>query len=230
MDQLTNINGEVRHHFNSSTIRTMKGHTYFSTYERYFKHYKNLGRKVKFLEIGIWNGGSIDLWKKYFEDNIELHMIDINNSCLKLNYRFPDVHIHIGDQSDSSFLKRIIDNYGTFDIILDDGGHTMTQQNISFNVLFQYVNPGGIYICEDLHTSYWKSFGGAYLREGTFIETIKRKIDELNAYQSEDGRLIPNYFTKNCSGIYTTASMVVFEKSRFELGKVMDICAGYEEL
>lgn len=230
MDPKLNENGEIRACFNSSTVRTMKGHTYFSTYERYFREFKSRGTKIKFLEIGIWNGGSIDLWNKYFGHNIELHMIDINNSCTKLMNKFSNVYIHIGDQANPLFLKRIVDTHGGFDIIIDDGGHTMSQQNVSFEVLFQYVNPGGIYICEDLHTSYWNSFGGGYLKRDTFIETIKRKIDELNAYQSEDRRLAPNYFTKNCSGIFVTASIVVFEKSWNELGKVLDICAGWEEL
>src|ERR1700675_1373496 len=111
MDSKVNEQGEVRHYFNSSTVRTMKGDTYFATYERYFKEIRKRVTKVKFLEIGIWNGGSIDLWSKYFKGNIELHMIDINRSCLKLKDRFPNVHIHIGDQSDPLFLKSIVDRY-----------------------------------------------------------------------------------------------------------------------
>lgn len=227
---ITNEIGEVRRCFNNSRIKTMKGSSYFSTYEKYFSELKKKKDRIKFLEIGIWNGGSIDMWKTYFEDKLELHMVDINPNCLKLNYRFPDVKIHIGDQSDSAFLRSIVNKYGNFDIILDDGGHTMTQQNITFDTLFPHVNPGGIFICEDLHTSYWNSFGGGFLREGTFIETIKRKIDELNAYQSEDPRLSPTYFTRNCIGIHVTPSMVVFEKSWGEVSKVVDICVGSVEL
>ena len=226
-----NETGEIRQCFNSSQILTMKGDTYFRTYERYFKEIRERikDRKIKFLEIGIWNGGSIDMWYKYFGANIELYMVDINSDCLKLKKKFPNVNIYIGDQADKRFLLEIAEK-GPFDIILDDGGHTMNQQNTSFRTLFEHVSPGGIYICEDLHTSYWKSFGGGYLKSDSFIETSKSCIDKINAYQSEDSKLTPDYITKNCSGIYCVPSMCIFEKSFKEQKKLTDIVAGYETL
>lgn len=228
---INNEDCEVRQCFNASTIRTMKGSSYFSTYERYFRDIRARHTdKIKFLEIGIWNGGSIDMWSRYFGDRLELHMIDVNPNCLKLTQRFPNVKIHIGDQANPDFLKSIVNRFGHFDIILDDGGHTMIQQNVSFDVLFPWVSPGGIYICEDLHTSYWSSFGGGHLKSDSFIETAKRKIDELNAYQSQDSSLQVTYFTKHCSAIHVAPSIIIFEKSFQEVGKVVDICAGWIEL
>ena len=51
----------------------------------------------------------------------------------------------------------MVDRYGPFDIIIDDGGHTMEQQIASIETLFPALNEGGVYLCEDTHTSYWES-------------------------------------------------------------------------
>lgn len=59
------------------------------------------------------------------------------------------------DQENSTELIAFIETVGQdFDIIIDDGGHTMNQQITSFKILFPALKSGGIYVIEDLHTSY----------------------------------------------------------------------------
>ena len=71
------------------------------------------------------------------------------------------------------------------DILIDDGGHSMNQQIISFEELYSHIKEDGIYLCEDLHTSYWKTYGGGYKNKESFIEYSKNFIDYINAFHSE---------------------------------------------
>lgn len=59
-----------------------KWNHYFDIYERYFSKY--IGKEVNILEIGISHGGSLQLWKKYFGDKVNVYAIDINSECKKL--------------------------------------------------------------------------------------------------------------------------------------------------
>ncbi|CAF0873497.1 unnamed protein product [Adineta steineri] len=84
-----------------------------------------------------------------------------------------------GSQDDIGILKNVTSTKGTFDVIVDDGGHTMKQQITSLIYLLPKVQSGGIYVLEDLLTSYMGDFGGAYLRNTTTIQFIKRLFDDI---------------------------------------------------
>jgi hypothetical protein len=75
-----------------------------------------------------------------------------------------------------------MDEHGTdFDIIIDDGGHTMNQQITSLTHLWHAVKPGGVYFCEDLQTSYMREYGGnpdATLRKNTMMQFIYELMDD----------------------------------------------------
>ena len=133
-------------------------HDYLVIYEQYFAPIKN--KKLKILEIGFFDGSSAHMWEEYFP-NAELHYIDINEECRRTAKNLSSrSFLHIGDQSDTTFLASIINLVGEFDIIIDDASHQCAHQILSFEYLFPHVKSGGIYIIEDLHTSYWKFFGG----------------------------------------------------------------------
>lgn len=88
--------------------------------------------------------------------------------------------IFAGDQSDTTFLHDFIaQSGGGFDVIVDDGGHTMQQQIISLNTLFDIVVPGGIYFCEDLATSYSPSYGATEGKK-TMMMMISELLHDLN--------------------------------------------------
>lgn len=88
----------------------------------------------------------------------------------------------------------------------------MRQQIVSFEELFPIVDKDGVYLCEDLHTSYWLEYGGGHKRKGTFIEYSKNFIDLLNAYHSKQRSLKVNYFTKSVNSIHYYDSIIVIEK------------------
>src|SRR5690606_35085902 len=143
------------------------------------------------LEIGVFHGGSLDMWRDYFGPGCRLYGVDIDSRCRM--FEADDTKIFIGDQADRDFLRPLRREVPRVDILIDDGGHFMQQQIATFEELFPHVADDGIYLCEDLHTSYWTEFGGGYRREGSFIEYSKTLIDQLNAGYSTD----PLHFQAN---------------------------------
>ena len=182
---------------------------YFEIYERYFFKYR--GKKLNILEIGISHGGSMQLWKKYFGEHANIFAIDVNPECEKLQQE--NTTIFIGSQSDPVFLKRTMEQLPMLDIIIDDGGHTMDQQKVSFMHLYPKVKDGGIYLVEDTHTSYWHEFHGGYKSANSFIEYSKDLVDSLyDGHIEDEPRLILNDITRNINCITFFDSIVVFEK------------------
>jgi hypothetical protein len=149
---------------------------YFPIYERHFGKFVN--QSVTFWEIGVAQGGSAQMWKRYFGPFAKIIGIDINPECK--NHEEDGIKIFIGDQTDTAFLQSVIDEYGPPDVVLDDGSHVMEHVYATFDFLYDKVSKNGVYMVEDLHTAYWDSFGGGLKREGTFIEHCKDMIDLLN--------------------------------------------------
>lgn len=181
---------------------------YFDVYDRHFSKYRN--KEVVILEIGVSQGGSLQMWKDYFGDRAKIFGIDINPNCKELEEE--NIKIFIGSQSDPKFLREVKKQIPPIDILIDDGGHTMVQQIVSFEELFNCVKEDGIYLCEDLHTSYWLKYGGGHKRRGTFIEYSKNFIDYLNANHSQQRSLKVNEFTKSVFSIHYYDSIIVIEK------------------
>jgi hypothetical protein len=130
------------------TDKAMDWHGFTELYEHIFYPLKN--KPIRIFEIGIKKGGSLILWRDYFP-NATVFGIDIVDVSELNSER---IKTFIADQADRDQLKLFIEKHGgDFNIILDDGGHTMEQQQISLGYLFKYVQPGGYYVVEDVHTS-----------------------------------------------------------------------------
>ena len=195
--------------FNKDTHRPIrKWNHYFDIYERHFN--KFCGQNVNILEIGISEGGSLQMWKEYFGPKAKIYGVDILPEC-KI-FEENRIKVFIGSQDDRIFLKKLVLELPQIDIIIDDGGHTMNQQIMTFRELYPIVKHGGIYVCEDTHTSYWINYGGGFHRRNTFIEFGKSLVDQLHAHYSEQGRLKPDYYTKSIASIHFYDSIVIFDK------------------
>jgi len=140
LTEIANENGTDK-----GTVHNQR-HGYTKEYELRFEPYRD--KPIRVLEIGVKAGASIKTWLEYFINMELLVGVDINEYCR--SWEQGVTRIEIGDQADPNFLKMLVDKYGKFDIIIDDGGHHMHQMQISFNYLWPMVNPGGIYVIEDL--------------------------------------------------------------------------------
>jgi len=182
---------------------------YFPAYEEHFARFVN--RPVFVLEIGVNNGGSLQMWKQYFGPHAQIVGIDINPECANLSE--DQIEIRIGDQSDPVFLQGILDEFGTPDIVIDDGSHNMNHVGPTFRYLYPRTSETGVYFVEDTHTSYWDDYGGGLGHEKSFIELAKNLIDELNAEWTR-GAVVPTDFTKSTMSMHFYDSCVVFERGR----------------
>ncbi len=200
---------DLEQYFNQSGNRTIsKWRHYFDVYDRHLNRFRN--KEIVVMEIGVWQGGSLDMWKEYFGPKARLFGVDIDPKCKELENG--NATILIGSQADRKFLRQLKKDIPRFDILIDDGGHTMEQQIVTFEELFAHVKEDGVYICEDLHTSYWLRYGGGHKRRGTFIEYSKNFIDYINAWHSEQKALSVNEFCRSVDSLHYYDSMLVIEK------------------
>ena len=137
------------------------------------------GRAVTLVEIGLAEGGSLELWRAFLGPEARLVGADIEERCRE--YAAPGTEVLIGDQGDPGFLAELAQHVGAADIVIDDGSHVCSHQIATFEALFPRLNDGGLYVCEDLHTSYWAEWGGGLGREDTFIAYAKRMLDRFHA-------------------------------------------------
>lgn len=205
---------DLEKYFTENTGRLIdKWHHYFEIYDRHFSRFR--GMDVSIVEFGVYQGGSLQMWKQYFGPKAKIYGIDINPHCKKLEEE--QIEIIIGDQENRIFLKSLTEKIQKIDILIDDGGHRMRQQRNTYEVLFPYIDKNGVYLCEDLHTSYWPKFGGGYKRHGTFIEYSKNFIDYINAWHSvQTNKLSVTEFTRSVHSLHFYDGVLVIEKRPIE--------------
>ncbi len=179
---------------------------YFPVYTRHFGPYR--GRRIRILEVGVYRGGSLDMWNWFFGPSATIVGIDIDERAKDICD--PRHAIEIGDQTDVEFLRRVAAEHGPFDIVIDDGGHEVHQQIVTAETLFPLLADGGLLLVEDCHTSYWEQYGGGRGRSGTFIEWAKERIDDVNGYYQRDA--VEPVWTDHVDGVHFYDSIVVFDK------------------
>jgi len=184
---------------------------YFDIYDRHFRQYRR--KPVTVVEFGVLHGGSLQMWKKYFGRRARIIGVDMNPGCKQLEEK--QIEIRIGDQADRVFLRKLAAEIGPIDILIDDGGHTMKQQKTTFKEMWPALRDGGTYVIEDLHTSYWKLYGGGYQRRGTFMEFAKHLMDQLNAWHGQKPdrpRFKVDQYTRSIKAMHVYSSVIVFDK------------------
>lgn len=151
---------------------------YLLEYDRLFHQYRF--QPIRLLEIGIQNGGSLELWSEYFPDAERLVGCDINPDCAQLSFSDPRISVIVADANTDEAYQRIVERSATFNLIVDDGSHTSSDIVRTFARYFPILEAGGIFVAEDLHCSYWGEFeGGLYLPHSS-ISFFKRLADIVN--------------------------------------------------
>jgi hypothetical protein len=202
---------------------------YFEIYERHFARFR--GKQVNVVEIGVYKGGSLQMWKHYFGLEARIFGVDIDPECLA--FAEDRIEVSIGSQEDREFLRSLSRRIPSIDVLIDDGGHTMRQQITTFEELFPHVAADGVYLCEDLHTSYWDEYGGGYRSPDSFLEYSKNFVDYIHAWHAREPkpprrrrwyrkqpppqpRLAISDFTRSAHSLHYYDSVLVIEKRPIE--------------
>jgi hypothetical protein len=152
-----------------------------SAHHDFLRHYEScLGLRTTpiqtLLEIGVYDGASLRTWHEFLPET-SIIGLDIDPRCK--SFEGQNVTVELCDQSDVSQLTLAGVNHGPFDVVIDDGSHVWSHQILTFETLFPFVRPGGLYILEDIDTSYGSHIA-AYGRESTI--TAAQYIIKLSNY------------------------------------------------
>jgi len=176
---------------------------YFDIYHRHFSRF--VGGKVNVLEIGIYSGGSLEMWRSYFGERSHIYGVDIEEACKA--YENDHVSVFIGDQADRAFWSSFRKNVEGIDILIDDGGHTPRQQQVTLEEMLQHIRPGGVYLCEDVH--------GCFNRFSAFAAGLVRDLNRMNIIPgSPNLNSTVSGFQSSINSIHFYPYVVVIEKHR----------------
>ena len=148
-----------------------------STYHNYLQHYEKelydrRKESITLLEIGVHTGASLRTWQEYFI-NGSITGVDIDPACL--SHAAERTKIILANQSNNDDLQRLA-SLGPWDFIIDDGSHVWDDQIMSFQTLFPSISCNGLYIIEDMQTSYGmhtaKYSGTGITRTSEFVHTL----------------------------------------------------------
>jgi hypothetical protein len=191
-------------------------HWYTPHYERYFAPYRD--QEVNLLEIGVGGyedvaagGDSLRMWRDYFP-NGRIYGIDVHDKSAQQGDR---IRIWEGDQSDHAFLRDVAAAIGRLDIVIDDGSHMNADVIKSFTVLFPLLDQGGLYVVEDVQTSYWPQYGGTsadFDQTETSMGFFKRLTDALNYEELIRPGYQPSYYDLNIISIHFYHNIIFIQK------------------
>lgn len=189
--------------------RIRKWMHYFDIYERHLARFR--GTSPVMVEIGVKDGGSLGMWREYLGPGSRVVGIDIDPSCKA--HEAEGIDVVVGSQDDPAVIDAVLAAHPRIDIVLDDGSHRMRHMTGTFRLLYERLQPDGVYIVEDTHACYWEKYDGGLRREGSFIEFAKDRIDDLHAAHTR-GAIAVSEFTRSTDHICFYDSMVVFERRR----------------
>lgn len=189
--------------------RVNRWHHYLPLYEQYFAKYR--GTPVRFLEIGVYRGGSLSMWRNYLGKEATIFGIDIVPDCAAYDGKYGQVRI--GSQDDPEFLASVVEEMGGIDVVLDDGSHRMEHVRASLTALYQKLEMGGTYMIEDLHTAYYRGFSGGFRGKGNFFLMVRDIIDDMHHWYHAQDIQHPNLLDA-VSGIHVHDSIVVLDKNQ----------------
>lgn len=182
---------------------SIKYDSYFQVYEQVFGQY--VGKEITFVEVGIYNGGSLFMWREYFGPRARIIGIDLNPAARQ--WESEGFEIFIGSQSDPAFWRDFYAKVGRVDVLLDDGGHTNRQQIITVHESLPHIKDGGVILVEDVHASYMREFGNP--SRYSFINFAKHLVDSVNSRSSAVRRKARNDYGQRVYAVSFYESIVV---------------------
>lgn len=207
-------------------------HQYTQHYERHLSHLRD--QTFTLFEIGIGGaqregkgGASLRMWKRFFPHAQVVGLDIVDKSFVKA----PRIHIHQGDQTDAALLRRIVDEHGPIEVVIDDGSHRPEHVRETFRILFPLLADGGLYAIEDTQTSYWPKWGGSTDRQdpSTTMALVKDLVDGLNHMEFLDAGYQPTYSDLHVSELHAYHNLVILKKGTNQEPTNRDRIAGIRE-
>lgn len=195
---------------------------YLAAYQRLFAPYRN--NKIRLLEIGVQNGGSLELWSRYFRRAQLILGCDIDPAIAALDYDDPAVNLIVGDVTQNDTFQAISLQHAPFNIIIDDGSHQSVDVIKTFLMYYPLLKPGGLYVIEDLHCAYWPVDGGGIGNPDSAMSFFKLLVDYLNreawgAYENDPAAFLRD----NGFDVSTAAAQAIDYIDRIEFSP--SLCA-----
>lgn len=200
-----------------NTDKAEDRHGYVRQYTELFEPIRR--EPIRLLELGVLDGASIRMWQEYFPSG-EITALDCEPRCMQ--YEGERIKVYIGAQQDRDLCQKIAAERGPFDIVIDDASHYGEAQKASLTYLYPHLKPGGYYIIEDLHTSYWGTWGEPFVP--TLLHLIEQVLypggrgfphghgDIRNHPEYEKILDQMDYFTRATRSVQIFNGMAVFKK------------------
>jgi hypothetical protein len=190
--------GDLERYFDSNTEGPgiWKWRHYFDIYERHFARFR--GQEVHVVEVGVYSGGSLPMWRDYFGPRARVYGVDIEPAC-KI-YAAERIDIFIGDQADRSFWREFSRQVPRVDILIDDGGHQTHMQVTTLEEMLPRLAPGGVYLCEDTHRE-MNAFNA-------YIDGLTRSLAVVTDYVDNE----PTGAQQHIASVHRYPSATVIEK------------------
>jgi len=186
---------------------------YFDIYQKHFS--KFVGREVHVVEIGIYSGGSLPMWRQYFGDHSHIYGVDIEEACR--SYESDRIKVMIGDQADRSFWAEFKKAVPIIDIVIDDGGHLAEQQLVTMEELLPHLSPGGVYLCEDITT--------VNNRFAAYLQGLSNNLNSASWCSLDDGTpgiaSVTSPFQNAIGSIHFYPFVAVIEKNEQTVSKLI---------
>lgn len=182
------------------------GRSYLDVYEPLFVRWKD--DAFDLIEIGVRNGGSMHLWTDYFS-KARIHGIDIDPVCA--GAATERVTITIGSQADASVLEKVVGACSDLRLVIDDGSHLLAHLLASFDFLWPKLASRGLYIMEDVSTTYWGiDEGWAGMKHNSFpLPMIPRSELDRRIL----GRIADmDHLRGDCLSLHASMNLLIFEK------------------
>jgi hypothetical protein len=185
---------------------------YFEIYQRHLS--KFVGRNPHVVEVGVYSGGSLGMWRHYFGPGSQVSGIDIETSCL--SYKTQGISIYIGDQADRGFWKRFRGEAPAVDVLIDDGGHSREQQRITLEEMLPQLRPGGVYLCEDVC-----GVNNAFAAYAQKLVDLLNAIGGMPPHESDGGNgFIATPFQRMVHSIHFYPFVIVIERTDFPVDRL----------
>jgi len=202
---------------------------YFPVYDEAFKDIADAPARI--LEIGVGRGGSLRLWRRLFPKAVHVVGIDTRESCRRAQDPAQSIFVEIGAQQDVDFLAELVDKFGRFDVIIDDGSHMSSHQIASFNFLFKDgLAETGTYVIEDTHSAYHQTHRD---RRSSIMDFAHACIDLMHRHHFDDPQVEnfdlergseahqATYLARTLASVKFFDSIIVFEKNAAKLPPVI---------